>query len=99
MHPDKTSGPDGFNPAFFQHFWELLGKEVFKYCQQWLIEGKFPNNVNDTTLVLIPKKDQVDDERSNGDGVAICVTWKRCVNVFVIVRCITMNKVPSCDCL
>ncbi|XP_045802334.1 uncharacterized protein LOC123895912 [Trifolium pratense] len=21
MHPDKAPGPDGFNPAFYQHFW------------------------------------------------------------------------------
>ncbi|XP_058755068.1 uncharacterized protein LOC131628221 [Vicia villosa] len=22
MHPDKSPGPDGFNPGFYQHFWE-----------------------------------------------------------------------------
>lgn len=36
---------------------------MFKCCQQWLTEGKFPNEVNDTTLVLIPKKDHVDDPK------------------------------------
>ncbi|XP_074327339.1 uncharacterized protein LOC141665258 [Apium graveolens] len=30
MHLDKSAGPDGFSPAFFQHFWNLLGEEVFK---------------------------------------------------------------------
>lgn len=63
MHPDKASGPDGLNPAFFQHFWGLLGEEVFKCCYQWLDEGIFPAEVNDTTLVLIPKKDNVDDPK------------------------------------
>lgn len=33
MHPDKASGSDGFNPAFFQHFWSMLGKEVFICCK------------------------------------------------------------------
>lgn len=25
IHPDKASGPDGLNPAFFQNFWPILG--------------------------------------------------------------------------
>lgn len=31
MHPDKASGPDGLNPAFYQHFWKVMGKEIFQY--------------------------------------------------------------------
>lgn len=33
MHPDKASGPNGLNPAFFQHFWSSLGREVFASCR------------------------------------------------------------------
>lgn len=25
MHPDRSPGPDGFNPAFFQSFWNVVG--------------------------------------------------------------------------
>lgn len=60
MHPDKASGPDGLNSAFFQHFWKLLGEDVFKCCKNWLSECKLSANINDTMLVLIPKKDQVE---------------------------------------
>lgn len=63
MHPDKASGPDGLNPTFFQHFWSLLGTEVFNCCKQWLVEGVFLTEVNETTLVLIPKKVNVDDPK------------------------------------
>ena len=28
MHPDKSPGPDGMNPCFFQQFWDLVGKDV-----------------------------------------------------------------------
>lgn len=56
MHPDKASGPDGLNPAFFQHFWALLGKEVYSCCKYWLAEFSFPAEINDTNVVLIPKK-------------------------------------------
>ncbi|XP_074322969.1 uncharacterized protein LOC141659929 [Apium graveolens] len=60
MHPDKASGPDGLNPAFYQHFWGLLGKDIFKCCKRWLEECSFPAELNDTNFVLIPKKDVVE---------------------------------------
>lgn len=33
MHPDKASGPDGLNPAFYQNFWKTMGLEVFDCCK------------------------------------------------------------------
>lgn len=57
MHPDKSSGPDGLNPAFFQQFWSVLGHEVFACCKQWLDNCSFPASLNDTNVVLIPKKE------------------------------------------
>lgn len=57
MHPDKASGPDGLNPAFFQQFWPVLGKEVFNCCKDWLSNCSIPANLNDTKVFLIPKKE------------------------------------------
>lgn len=71
MHPDKASGPDGLNPAFFQHFWKVLGMEVFKCCKNWLNECRFSSTVNDTTLVLIPKKENV-EEVKDLRPIALC---------------------------
>lgn len=56
-HPDKSPGSDGLNPTFYQYFWELIGRDVFKCSKDWLKNCYFPANVNDTTIVLIPKKD------------------------------------------
>lgn len=60
IHLDKASGPDGLNPAFFQHFWEMLGFEVFKCCKSWLQEFMFSAEVKDTNIVLISKKENAD---------------------------------------
>lgn len=57
MHPDKDSGPDGLNLAFFQHFWDCIGMVIFECCKSWLFNCSFPADFNNTNLVLIPKKD------------------------------------------
>lgn len=57
MHPDKASGPDGLNPAFYQNFWDMLGREVFECCNKWMQGTPFPSDLNNTNVVLIPKKD------------------------------------------
>lgn len=57
MYPDKASGPDGLNPTFFQSFWPVMGKEIFEYCKDWLHTKKFPGELNNTNVVLIPKKE------------------------------------------
>ncbi|PNX71244.1 ribonuclease H, partial [Trifolium pratense] len=53
--PDKAPGPDGFNPAFYQHFWDLCGNDVFEAAQEWLERGFFPSSLNETNICLIPK--------------------------------------------
>jgi hypothetical protein len=55
MHPDKSPGPDGFNPAFYQNFWELCGDDVFSAGKDWLWRGYFPSTLNETNICLIPK--------------------------------------------
>lgn len=55
MHPDKSPGPDGLSPAFYQTHWEVVGDEVISFCRDFLISGRLPERVNDTYIVLIPK--------------------------------------------
>lgn len=61
MHPDKSPGPDGLNPAFYQRFWNLIGPDVFDSCMSWIDQRAFPPALNDTNVVLIPKCERPDN--------------------------------------
>ena len=58
MHLDKSPGPNGMNPAFFQTYWDIVGQEVTSTCIKHLKEGIIPEVMNSTQIVLIPKKIQ-----------------------------------------
>lgn len=58
MHPDKSPGPDGFNPAFFQTYWEIVGRDVVNFCKSFFATGELPNGINSTLVCLIPKVKQ-----------------------------------------
>ncbi|GAU45948.1 hypothetical protein TSUD_238520 [Trifolium subterraneum] len=57
MHPDKSPGPDGFSPAFYQRFWEQCSDDIFSDASTWLERGYFPTSLNKTNICLIPKCD------------------------------------------
>ncbi|XP_074355726.1 uncharacterized protein LOC141695374 [Apium graveolens] len=55
MHPDKSPGQDGLNPAFFQTYWCIVGTDVVQFCQHFLSTGELPSGINQTLVCLIPK--------------------------------------------
>lgn len=56
MHPDKAPEPDGMTPAFFQKHWSIVGDDVVKMVSKFFQDGVIPGALNDTNIVLIPKK-------------------------------------------
>lgn len=46
---------DGYNPRFYQHFWQLCSDDIFKECCAWLDNDQFPADLNMTNIALIPK--------------------------------------------
>lgn len=39
MHPDKSPGPDGMTPAFFQKNWSIVGADVVALVSEFFVEG------------------------------------------------------------
>ncbi|XP_074360805.1 uncharacterized protein LOC141701064 [Apium graveolens] len=55
MAPEKSPGVDGLNPAFFQTYWIIVGKDVVDFCAKFFENGELSNNVNSILVCLIPK--------------------------------------------
>ncbi|CAM8992379.1 unnamed protein product [Rhodiola kirilowii] len=52
----KAPGPDGFNMKFFKKFWGQISDEVVGFMEEFWKNGRLPEGINRTFLVLIPKK-------------------------------------------
>jgi hypothetical protein len=89
MHLDKAPGPDGFNPAFYQHFWDLCGSDIFKAAKDWLERGYFPSSLNETNICLIPKCD-------NPASMKDLRPVSHCNVLYKMVSKLLANRIKAC---
>lgn len=59
MHPDKSPGLDGMTQRFFQRHWSIVGDDIVKMVKEFFSEGVILEGLNETNLVLIPKKNNL----------------------------------------
>jgi hypothetical protein len=59
MRVDSSPGPDGFGPAFFRAFWDVVSPDLMAFLQDFY-DGVAPlDGLNRAFISLIPKKDDV----------------------------------------
>lgn len=56
MYPDKSLGPDGMTPGFYQKFWHIVGGDIVNIVKQFFSTGHINNHLRGTNIALIPKK-------------------------------------------
>ncbi|XP_057779879.1 uncharacterized protein LOC130998477 [Salvia miltiorrhiza] len=60
MDASSAPGPDGFSGLFFQNCWHIIKEDICLAVRFFFLRSYLPAGCNASTLILIPKKDQVD---------------------------------------
>lgn len=89
MHPEKSPGHDGLNPAFFQAYWHIVGTDVVQFCKNYMCTGELPGGINATLVCLIPKT-KTPQEMKDLRPISLC-------NVLIrILSKVLANRLKPC---
>ena len=83
--PLKAPGPDGFPARFLQRNWGIIKEDVIRAVQRFFEEGIMPDNVNDTSIVLIPKKNNP-EELKDFRPISLCNVLFKVVSKCLVNR-------------
>lgn len=86
--PLKAPGPDGFPARFFQKNWGILKEDVVRAVKIFFVDGQMQEGVNDTVIVMIPKKSLAEDMK-DFRPISLCnVVYK------VVAKCLVNRLRP-----
>ena len=63
LNGDKALSSDSFTMVFWHHNWEIVKEEVMLLFKEFHDKAKLVCSLNTTFIVLVPKKEDVEDIR------------------------------------
>ncbi|RVW88888.1 putative ribonuclease H protein [Vitis vinifera] len=93
MNGDKAPGPDGFTVAFWQSCWGFVKEEILAMFKEFHEQNTFLKSLNNTFLVLIPKKVLNEGSTKNGFGLKWLGWMWSCISSAKLS--ILVNGVPA----
>ncbi|XP_074318424.1 uncharacterized protein LOC141655234 [Silene latifolia] len=85
MNPNKSPGPDGFPPRFYQLFWHTINEDISSAVLGFLNNGLLPPAWNNTHIVLIPKVNNP-DSISQFRPISLCNVIYRAASKCIALR-------------
>ena len=61
LNGDKAPEPEGFSTTFWQFSWDIVKNDIMELFKDFHQQGRFVKSLNSTFLVLILKKEGVED--------------------------------------
>ncbi|PKU80242.1 Putative ribonuclease H protein [Dendrobium catenatum] len=85
MNGDSVAGSDGFTTKFFQHSWNIIAEDFYVAVLDFFKGSPIPNFFSSTSVVLIPKSNEV-NSWNEFRHISLCSVFYKLVSKILMNR-------------